>query len=305
MQSKFLWIFLAISLLVALLFPLYTTQYQYPAFTRLVKESVNNEAIRLALHMSSILVTENNALNRQNLPDVLRRQIEGLKEDARFLKIRVFSPKGEILHSTHPSEVGQRNEKEYFRRIVETGKPRSVEVPKNTESLERQLSPADVVETYVPMTRGGRLIGILETYYDITEENAKLRRLITRSSSALFAMMLVLVGLVVVSAVRANRSLQQRRRVEEEREKLIVQLQDALASVKTLKGLLPICAWCKKIRDDDGYYTSVEQYIESHLDAKVTHGICQECDAKLREELARIHDKPGSTTPPEITPAGE
>jgi hypothetical protein len=157
----------------------------------------------------------------------------------------------------------------------------------------------------VPMTRGGKLIGVLEIYYDITEENARLRRLIRRSSSALFAMMLVLVGLVVVSAARANKSLQQRRRVEEERGKLILQLQDALASVKTLKGLLPICAWCKKIRDDDGYYTSVEQYIESHLDAKVTHGICQECDAKLREELAQVHDKQASTKPPDITPAGE
>ena len=188
---------------------------------------------------------------------------------------------------------------------METGTPRSVEVPKGTESLERQRSPADVVETYVPMTREGRLIGILEIYYDITAENAKLRHLITRSSSTLFAMMLVLVGLVVVSAVRANRSLQQRRRVEEEREKLIVQLQDALASVKTLTGLLPICAWCKKIRDDNGYYTSVEQYIESHLDAKVTHGICQECEAKLREELAHLHGTPGSTKPSEITPAGK
>jgi hypothetical protein len=305
MHSNVVWIFSVISLLVVLLFPLYTTQYQYPAFSRLVKESVNNEAIRLALHMSSMLATDNNALSRQNLPDMLRRQIDGLREDAHFLKIRVFSPGGEILYSTHQSEVGRRNEREYFRRIVDTGKPQSVEVPRNTESLDRQLSPADVVETYVPMTRGGKLIGVLEIYYDITEENARLRRLIRRSSSALFAMMLVLVGLVVVSAARANKSLQQRRRVEEERGKLILQLQDALASVKTLKGLLPICAWCKKIRDDDGYYTSVEQYIESHLDAKVTHGICQECDAKLREELAQVHDKQASTKPPDITPAGE
>jgi hypothetical protein len=221
------------------------------------------------------------------------------------LKIRLFSPAGEILYSTHPSEVGQHNKKGYFQRIVETGKPRSVEVPKDTESLEGQRSPADVVETYVPMTREGKLIGILEIYYDITAENAKLRHLITRSSGTLFAMMLVLVGLVVVSAVRANRSVQARRRVEEEREKLIVQLQDALASVKTLKGLLPICGWCKKIRDDNGYYTSVEQYIESHLDAKVTHGICQECAVTLREELARVHGTPGSTTPSESTPAGE
>ena len=94
MHSKAVWIFLAISLFVALLVPLYTIQYQYPAFAKLVKESVNNEAVRLALHMSSVLATDNSALSRQNLPDVLRRQIEGLKEDARFLKIRLCSPAG-------------------------------------------------------------------------------------------------------------------------------------------------------------------------------------------------------------------
>lgn len=305
MQSKFLWIFLTISLIVALLFPLYTIRYQYPAFTKLLKENVNNEVTRLASHMSSILVAENTELSRGDFPDALRKQIGSLKNDAHFLKIRVFSLAGEILHSTHPSEVGNMNRQDYFRRIVETGRSLSVEVPKDTDSLERQTWPADVMETYVPMTKDGSLIGILEIYYDITEENTKLRNLIRRSSSALFAMMLVLVVLVVISTVRANRNIQQRRRIEKERENLIVQLQDALASVKTLKGLLPICAWCKKIRDDDGYYTSVEEYIENHLDAKITHGICQECQATLREEIPRVHAKPGLTKPPEIGPVVE
>jgi PAS domain S-box-containing protein len=58
-------------------------------------------------------------------------------------------------------------------------------------------------------------------------------------------------------------------------------LRDALSQVKTLSGLLPICAWCKRIRDDSGYWTSLERYLVDHSDAQLTHGICESCAAKL------------------------
>lgn len=67
-----------------------------------------------------------------------------------------------------------------------------------------------------------------------------------------------------------------------QRQQLISQLQDALARVKRLSGLLPICAWCKKIRDDQGYWNHVEAYIAEHTDADFTHGICPDCAKKLR-----------------------
>ena len=77
------------------------------------------------------------------------------------------------------------------------------------------------------------------------------------------------------------RDITQRKRREEEREKLVKELQDALAQVKTLSGLLPICASCKKIRDDKGYWNQIEKYISSHSDAQFSHGICPECAKKL------------------------
>jgi PAS domain S-box-containing protein len=72
-----------------------------------------------------------------------------------------------------------------------------------------------------------------------------------------------------------------RKRTEEEREKLILQLQKALAEVKQLSGLLPICASCKKIRDDKGYWNQIESYIRDHSEAEFSHGICPECMKKL------------------------
>jgi len=68
-----------------------------------------------------------------------------------------------------------------------------------------------------------------------------------------------------------------------EQQRLIAELQDALANVKALRGLLPICSWCKKIRDDTGYWQAVETYVGDHSQAEFTHGICPECSAKLTD----------------------
>ncbi len=78
-----------------------------------------------------------------------------------------------------------------------------------------------------------------------------------------------------------NKDITERKRSEEEREKLITELQDALSKVKILNGLLPMCAWCRKVRDDRGYWKRVETYIEEHSDASFTHGICPECLGKV------------------------
>ena len=78
-----------------------------------------------------------------------------------------------------------------------------------------------------------------------------------------------------------------RRRHEAEREELIAGLRDALAEIKTLSGLLPICAECKKIRDDKGYWQQIEEYIGEHSDARFSHSICPDCMAKLYPEVAK------------------
>jgi PAS domain S-box-containing protein len=81
-----------------------------------------------------------------------------------------------------------------------------------------------------------------------------------------------------------NRDITKRKHAMEEREKLVVELQDALAKVKTLSGLLPICASCKKIRDDKGYWTQLEAYIRDHSEAEFSHSICPECKEKIYRE---------------------
>ncbi|MGD0398593.1 MAG: response regulator [Syntrophobacteraceae bacterium] len=91
-------------------------------------------------------------------------------------------------------------------------------------------------------------------------------------------------GTVVSKNAELIRAEAEREHVLEEREKLIAELQEALANVKTLSGLLPICAWCKKIRDDKGDWHEIQNYMCDHSEASLTHGICPECYRKVREE---------------------
>jgi YesN/AraC family two-component response regulator len=78
----------------------------------------------------------------------------------------------------------------------------------------------------------------------------------------------------------------QARRHEAEREAFVRELQEAMAKVKTLSGLLPICASCKRIREDDGYWKQIEAYISERSATQFSHGICPECAARLYPELA-------------------
>ena len=83
----------------------------------------------------------------------------------------------------------------------------------------------------------------------------------------------------------AQQEIERRKALEKEREKLIDELQQALSEIKTLRGFLPICASCKKIRDDEGYWQQIEAYIEDRSHAQFSHSICPECAKKLYPDL--------------------
>jgi len=97
------------------------------------------------------------------------------------------------------------------------------------------------------------------------------------------------MGLVIVRVTKRlredNRILEkeiaQRKQAEHHQDVLILELKDALDNIKQLSGLLPICASCKKIRDDRGYWQRIETYISENSTAQFTHGLCPECSEKL------------------------
>ncbi len=94
----------------------------------------------------------------------------------------------------------------------------------------------------------------------------------------------------VKKQAQTNRRLKEeinvRTKAEAERDRSIQKLQQALDEVKILRGIIPICSWCKKIRDDQGYWNQIERYIKDHSEAEFSHGICPQCAKKLYFDLS-------------------
>jgi PAS domain S-box-containing protein len=101
-----------------------------------------------------------------------------------------------------------------------------------------------------------------------------------------------------IGASTAARDITERKRTEDERERLVTELQAALAKVKLLSGFLPICAACKKIRNDQGYWEQVEIYIRDHSEAEFSHGLCPNC-------IRRFYPDPQRATPGALSVASE
>jgi hypothetical protein len=92
----------------------------------------------------------------------------------------------------------------------------------------------------------------------------------------------------MISVLSLIHNITEAKKQEIERERLMAELQEAFAKIKTLSGLLPICSSCKKIRDDKGYWTILEKYIMEHSDARFTHGMCPDC---LKRDFPSLYNK--------------
>jgi uncharacterized PurR-regulated membrane protein YhhQ (DUF165 family) len=99
------------------------------------------------------------------------------------------------------------------------------------------------------------------------------------------------VAEISVELSSAQEEIARRKAAEIERDRVIHKLQTALSEVKTLRGLIPICANCKKVRDDKGYWKQIESYIQEHSDAEFSHSICPHCAQKLYPDVKVYNDE--------------
>jgi PAS domain S-box-containing protein len=95
----------------------------------------------------------------------------------------------------------------------------------------------------------------------------------------------------VLTAVTAFRDITEQKQLEKDREKLIEELKESLKTIKKLQGILPICASCKKIRDNNGEWSELEFYIMTRADVDFSHGICPECAKRLYPDLNLFKNK--------------
>ena len=125
--------------------------------------------------------------------------------------------------------------------------------------------------------------GVTCTYEEIVTTTDARKATFLASKGPVFDAAGKVVGLFGIS-----RDITEHKRTEDlvqaalgENEKLVVELRDALAHVKTLRDMLPVCAWCRKIRSDDGYWKQLETYLAENVQVRVSHSICPDCYAKF------------------------
>ncbi len=149
-------------------------------------------------------------------------------------------------------------------------------IPVITETPNRYMFDYNLMEKFHVKTedlpRNSIVINKPSKFYDFYRKN----REFVLSITLVFLLIIILIlGISYYKITRLNR----------ERIKLINSLSESLARIKRLDGLLPICANCKKIRNDQGYWEQIEVYIRDHSEADFSHSLCEECFKKLYPDL--------------------
>ena len=234
LKVPFLRNILFVSLVIVIVLPLYDILFIYPAFTKLLTDDKRDDAIQIARHLSSILVSQETELTKNLLQVHLSDEVHQLRKvrnDFDLIKLKFFSKSGEVIFSSDPKDIGDINTKRYFQDIVAKGEVYAEVIHKDTESLEGQKMPADVVETYVPLMKNKEFLGAFEIYYDITARKAELDSLLSRSSIVLFGLAFALLSVISITLLREKKTITERKSIQ-------ARLQEAqkMEAIATLAG---------------------------------------------------------------------
>jgi diguanylate cyclase (GGDEF)-like protein/PAS domain S-box-containing protein len=192
-------------LLGSLILPGYDLLAVYPSFERLLAASIEKEADRTAQHLLRMLGGKEQdpaTFSWEKIDQAVWDRLHHAAMDFGLWKTRVFSPGGEIIFSTISEEIGQWNKNDYFFDVVATGKPFTKIERKQGKTMEGEVLPVDVVETYIPVMHEGRFLGAIEVYYDITEERGLLQSLLLRSGLIFIGLIVAIVLAVILLLIR-------------------------------------------------------------------------------------------------------
>jgi sensor histidine kinase regulating citrate/malate metabolism len=277
---------LFVSIAAVIVLPIYTVFFIYPMFSKLTIKHSENEAERIATHLASLLVTKNDMLDQKSIPDDISIKINELKRVFDFLKIKVYSRSGEIIYSTNSEDIGVIHTGTEFEKIATKGSVSAKFRQKDTTSDEGETLTADVVETYVPIMSDERFIGAFEIYYHVKDRKERFDGVILSSSIKIFIAASCLLAVVILVSFKADRSITEQEHARADREVLIAELQDSIDKVKHIPLMIPICASCKKIRDDQGDWKQVADYFQEKSEIKFTHGLCPACTRIIYPEIS-------------------
>ena len=203
------------AVLTVALFSGYSLFFLSPAYTSLIADNTEQEAVRIGHHIAGVLFTEGKKITRETLPPQFNTNITRIISHFELTKIKVFASDGEIVYSTSASDIGTLNTNDYFHNIVATGKNHTKIVTKDSKSLEGRFVSRDVVETYVPIMDGDLFLGAFELYFDITPIKKKLDKLVDISELLLLFMAATLLIIMFILAEKTTRHIHARQLAEE------------------------------------------------------------------------------------------
>ncbi len=204
LKSKLLKKIFLISCAIIIIYPLASIHLIFPSITANLIKATENEAVRTARHLESMLLSGLSDLDKGNFTGSFIEKVYKAKRDFNFSKLKIFSPKGTVLYSTAPEDIGIINDKKYFHNTVAKGENYTKVVNKNSRTLEDQIIQTDVVETYVPIIKKGEFIGAFEIYYDITHQSDQLSNIVINSTVLPLVLMFMFHAAIIFIVVKSD-----------------------------------------------------------------------------------------------------
>lgn len=216
LRITFLRNMLLLSLVLVTVLPLYDLFYTYPTYRNLLTRETEDDAVRFVNYLVRTLRLEERGLTREQISPGFSQEATLVMHDSLLVKLRVFSPQGEIVFSSAPDEIGTINHKPYFHQIVARGRIYSKVVSRDRKTAEGRRLPMDVVETYVPIMNSKGFAGAMEVYYDITANQQRIGHLTQRSTLLLLGLSASMLMVILVLLYKAKKFWIQRERAETE-----------------------------------------------------------------------------------------
>ena len=205
--------FIILALVVSV--PLINMYFISPAFTKLLIENTEKDAVRAASHLRSMYKGGYTELTKDSIPQGLIMAVTMIQNDFHFTKLKLLSKKGEIIYSTNSEDVGKVNENRYFSEIVAKGNPYSKITKKESVSPEGEPATAEVVDIFIPVMSGNTFVSAFEINQDISERSEALDHEVLKAVGTPFAMMVSGLILTIIIMVKLDRSIIIQKQTEE------------------------------------------------------------------------------------------
>lgn len=255
----------------------------YVTFQRYLLGDAEQEAVQIA---QALLAREKNILiarTEQGEPTVAMppgefssfdRRVRGMLGVFDVMKIKIFAPNGAIIYSNDYEIIDKVDSENKELKKAMTGDIQStLEAKGEFWDLEGEKKyDLDMVETYIPVRdEQGHIAGVFEIYRDISSYNREVLQL-AAFSVAIITLVLTVVFVVLFVIMRRATGI----------------IQSKAHEIKVLSGMLPVCSYCKKIRDDKGEWEPMEEYITERSESVFSHSFCPEC---LRRHYPELYDQ--------------